>query len=321
MVDLEVRRLGRTQMEPKALGLGGGYLGLPRLMSEEEATATIRAAIERGINFIDTAPPYGGGESERCIGLALAGGWREKVYLQTKVGSHPRFFHDFSKEATSWSLANSFKQLQTDYVDSVLIHGPRYDMEPLLAPGACLDVLLDWKAQGRIGHLGIAVRQHEFHQQAMETGAIDIVLSFLDYSLLNQSLAKTTIPLALERDVGVIMGRVLVGSLLAGPEPQRVKEKQSLDQDGNLIPAAIGGPDDPAVVPRVHQMWQWCQERGLNIRDLAMQFALNAPVAGNGIILVGPSNRRELAEVYASATTEVPEAVWQDFEAAFGIRI
>ena len=216
MVDLEVRRLGRTEMKPKALGLGGGYLGLPELMSEEEATATIRAAIERGINFIDTAPPYGDGESERCIGLALAGGWREKVYLQTKVGSHPRFFHDFSKEATSWSLANSFKQLQTDYVDSVLIHGPRYDMEPLLAPGACLDVLQDWKAQGRIGHLGIAVRQHEFHQQAIETGAIDIVLSFLDYSLLNQSLAKTTIPLALERDVGIIMGRVLVGSLLAG---------------------------------------------------------------------------------------------------------
>ena len=321
MVDLEVRRLGRTEMKPKALGLGGGYLGLPALMSEEEATATIRAAIERGINFIDTAPPYGGGESERCIGLALAGGWREKVYLQTKVGSHPRFFHDFSKEATSWSLANSFKQLQTDYVDSVLIHGPRYDMEPLLEPGACLDVLIDWKAQGRIGHLGIAVRQHEFHQQAIETGAIDIVLSFLDYSLLNQSLAKTTIPLALERDVGIIIGRVLVGSLLAGPEPQRVPEELSLDRDGNLIPAAIGGPDDPSVVPCTHQMWQWCQERGLNIRDLAIQFALHAPVAGNGIILVGTTNRRELGEVYASATTEVAEAVWQDFEAAFGIGI
>ncbi len=163
MVDLQVRRLGRTEMKPKAFGLGGGYLGFPELTSEEEATAMIREALERGIDFIDTAPPYGDGESERRIGLALAGGWREKVYLQTKVGSHPRFFHDFSKEATSWSLENSFKQLQTDYVDSVLIHGPRYDMEPLLAPEACLDVLLDWKAQGRIGHLGIAVRQHELH--------------------------------------------------------------------------------------------------------------------------------------------------------------
>ena len=100
---------------------------------------------------------------------------------------------------------NSFKQLQTDYVDSVLIHGPRYDLEPLLAPGACLDVLLDWKARGRIGHLGIGVRQHELHQRAIETGAIDIVLSFLDYTLLDQSLAKTTIPLALEHDIGMAL--------------------------------------------------------------------------------------------------------------------
>ena len=212
------------------------------------------------------------------------------------------------------------KQLQTDYVDSVLIHGPRYDMEPLLAPGACLDVLLDWKAQGRIGHLGIGVRQHELHQRAIETGAIDIVLSFLDYTLLDQSLAKTTIPLALEHDIGIILGSVLLGSLLAGPEPQRVQE-QPLDQDGNLIPAAIGGPTDPAVAPRAHHMWQWCQERGLNIRDLAMQFALNAPVEGNGMVLAGPANRKEFDEVYASATTEVAETVWQDFEAAFGIRI
>jgi aryl-alcohol dehydrogenase-like predicted oxidoreductase len=110
-------------------------VGLPERTSEEEATATIRAAIERGIDFIDTAPQYSDGASERRVGLALAGGWREKVYLQTKVGSHPRFFHDFSKEATSWSLENSFKQLQTDYVDSVLIHGPRYDMEPLFRGG------------------------------------------------------------------------------------------------------------------------------------------------------------------------------------------
>ena len=320
MVDLQVRRLGRTEIKPKALGLGCGYLGLPELTSEEEATATIREAIERGIDFIDTAPQYGDGASERRVGLALAGGWREKVYLQTKVGSHPRFFHDFSKEATLWSLANSFKQLQTDYVDSVLIHGPRYDMEPLLAPGACLDVLLDWKAQGRIGHLGIGVRQHELHQRAIETGAIDIVLSFLDYTLLDQSLAKTTIPLALEHDIGIILGSVLLGSLLAGPEPQRVQE-QPLDQDGNLIPAAIGGPADPAVAPRAHHMWQWCQERGLNIRNLAMQFALNAPVEGNGMVLAGPANRKEFDEVYASATTAVPEMVWQDFEAAFGIRI
>ena len=317
MPDLEVRRLGRTEMKPKALGLGCGHLGNPQ-RPDEEAVTTIREAIERGIDFVDTSPYYG--LSEYRVGLALVGGWREKVYLQTKVGSHPRFLRDFSKEATAWSLENSFRQLQTEYVDSVLIHGPRYDIEAPL--GACLDVLVDWKAKGRIGHIGIGVRQPEFHRRAIETGEIDIVLSFLDYTLLSQSLAKTTIPLALENDIGIIFGSPLGGSLLAGPEPVIQEDKElTHDGDGNLIPAAVGGPTDPAVAPHAHRMWQWCRERGLNIRDLAIQFVLNAPVEGNGIVLSGPASQQEFDEVYVSATTKVPETVWQDFEAAFGVRI
>ena len=118
MPDLEIRRLGRTEMKPKALGLGCGYLGDP-MRPDEEAVTTIRVAIKHGINFIDTSPEYG--VSEYRVGLALAEGWREKVYIQTKVGSHPRFLRDFSKKATIWSLENSFRLLQTDYVDSVLI--------------------------------------------------------------------------------------------------------------------------------------------------------------------------------------------------------
>ncbi len=88
MPDLEVRRLGRTELKPRALGLGGGHLGYPE-QSDNNAIETIREAIERGINFVDTSPVYG--VSERRVGLALAGGWRDKVYLETKVGSHPRF--------------------------------------------------------------------------------------------------------------------------------------------------------------------------------------------------------------------------------------
>ena len=118
MPDLEIRRLGRTEMKPKALGLGCGYLGDP-MRPDEEAVTTIRVAIKHGINFIDTSPEYG--VSEYRVGLALAEGWREKVYIQTKVGSHPRFLRDFSKKATIWSLENSFRLLQTDYMDSVLI--------------------------------------------------------------------------------------------------------------------------------------------------------------------------------------------------------
>jgi len=317
MPNLEVRRLGRTEMKPKALGLGCGHLGDPK-RPDEEAVTTIHEAIERGINFVDTSPYYGVSESR--VGLGLAGGWREKVYLQTKVGSHPRFLRDFSKEATTWSLENSFKQLQTDYVDSVLIHGPRYDIEAPLAD--CLDVLVDWKAKGRIGAIGIGVRQPEYHRRAIETGEIDIVLSYLDYTLLSQSAARTTIPLALENDVGIILGSPLGGSLLAGPEPHTYGEIELTSGHGTTLPpAAVGSPMDPAVLPYAHEMWQWCKEQDVNIRDLAMQFVLNAPVEGNGIVLSGPANQREFDEVYASATTMVTESVLQDFETEFGVRI
>ena len=313
MADLEVRRLGRTEMRPKALGLGSGYLGDPK-SPDDQAVETIHEAIERGINFVDTSPEYGVSESR--VGLALTGSWREKVYLQTKVGSHPKFLRDFSKEATTWSLENSFKLLRTDYVDSVLIHGPRYDIEAPLQE--CLDVLVNWKSKKRIGHIGIGVRQPEFHRRAIETGEMDIVLSFLDYTLLSQSIAETTIPLALEKDVGIILGSPLTGSLLAGPEPKIDVEKE-LPSD--LPPSLIGSRLDPAVLPVAHQMWKWCDDRDLNIRDLAIQFALQAPVEGNGIVLTGPSNLKEFDEVYKSATNEVPENVWQGFKHAFGISI
>ena len=321
MPDLEVRRLGRTEMKPTALGLGGGHLAGPE-QSDEVAIATVRSAIERGINFVDTSPDYG--FSEQRIGMALADSWRDGVYLQTKVGSHPKFLRDWSKEATTWSLENSFKMLQTDYVDSVLIHGPRFDIEEPL--GACLDVMVDWKERGRIGAVGVAVRQPEFHKRAIEAG-VDIVLSFLNYTLLDQSLADETIPFAIEHDVGIIIGSPLGNSLLAGPEPIQKEESFRVsvtgmhDEDGRIIPSAVGSYLDPTVYPPAHAMWQWCKDRNLNIRDLAIQFALNAPVKGNGIVLTGSANPTEFGEVFTAVTTPVTETVWQDFESEFGVRI
>lgn len=318
MSNLEVRRLGRTEMKPKALGLGCGHIGFPD-QTDEAAISLIRRAIDQGIDFVDTSPYYG--LSENRVGRALAGGWRERVYLQTKVGSHPRFLRDFSKEATTWSLENSLRELQTEYIDSVLIHGPRYDIEEPL--GECLDVLLEWKAKGRIGHTGIGVRQHEFHRVSIETGKIDIILSFLDYTLLAQSVAKTTIPLAIENDVGIILGSPLHASLLAGPEPV-IHLDRSQYSDTTIkedIPAMKGGPSDRVTVLQAYKMWLWCQEREFNIRDLAIQFALNAPVEGNGIALCGPANIEEFDQIYTSATKKIPEAIWQDFDTEFHIGI
>lgn len=141
MKPLETRNLGRTGMKPTAIGLGGAAFG--GVSNSDEAVAdAIHCAIDLGINFLDTSPLYG--ESERRVGLGLAGGWREKIYLQTKTGTHPQRWQDYSAEGTRWTVENSFRLLKTDYLDSVLIHDPP-DIEMPLYPGAALDTLLKFK--------------------------------------------------------------------------------------------------------------------------------------------------------------------------------
>lgn len=289
MAELEIRRFGRTEMRVKAMGLGCGPLGEPR-RTDQEAIECVRRAIELGINFLDTSPLYE--ESERRVGLALEGGYREAIYLETKIGTHPLRRGDYSAEATKWSVDNSLKLLKTAYLDSVLIHDPD-NIEDPLGPGRCLDTLLRMKEEGIIGFVGLGVRSHTFHRRVIETGLSDISLTYLDYTLLNQSAAETVIPLAAKHDIGIILASIL-GSRhgpLTGREPQ----------------------GDPLA----HAMWAWGRERGVDIRHLAIQFCLAAPI--NGMIMPGPGTKEHVEECYRMATTEVAPEIWRDFKTQFGV--
>ena len=121
MTELPIRRLGRTEIRARALGLGCAYFGAG-YHTDRDAIDGVRRAIELGIDYVDTSPAYG--ESERRVGLALEGGYRNKIYLQTKTGTHPSRRQDYTAEGTRWSVENSLRLLKTDYFDSVLIHDP-----------------------------------------------------------------------------------------------------------------------------------------------------------------------------------------------------
>ena len=281
------RRLGRTELRVTALSLGCASIGNVH-HTDREAIETVRGAIELGINFLDTSPAYY--ESERRVGLALAGGWRERVYLETKVGTHPSRRGDYSARATRWSVENSLRQLKTDYLDAVLIHDPS-DIESPLAPGHALDELLDLKGRGVIGHVGLGVRSHDSHRRAIETGLCEIVLTYLDYTLLDQSAARTTIALAQAHDVGLILGSVLGIGKLTGVEPT-----------GDAT---------------AHAMWDWCRRRGFSVRDFALQFCLSATFECT--VMPGPGSPEHLAEVWGSAHRDIPAELWGDFQAEFGL--
>lgn len=292
--ELETRRMGRTEMRPNALALGAAWLSSNQ---DDEVIGAIRKAIELGINYIDTYP----GHREHLWGEALSDGLREKVYLQAKVGTHPERRKDFSADGTRWSVMNSLKDMRTDYLDALLIHDP-LDMESVLGKGCALDTLLEMKDEGLIKNIGAGVRSHEFHKELIETGHIDLILTFLDYTLLSQSVAKTTLPLAREHDVGIILASPLGMGSLTGKEPNVDEERRR-------------NPDEE---PKAHAIWKWCQERSVNIRHLALQFCLAAPI--DGVVMFGPADQAQVEDGYEAATADISEEIWQDFETQFGIK-
>ena len=304
MTKLATRRMGRTEMTPRALGLGGAWWAAG---PADETIAGIHRAIELGINYIDTYP----GEAEERWGEALAGGRREKVYLQGKVSRLTKRRSDHSAGATRQSIEASLQALRTDYLDAVLIHGydrPEdleevEDMHDPLAPGNALDELVKMKEEGMVRHIGIGARDPQVHRRAIETGQIEIVLTYLNYNLLDQSIAATTLPLARQHDVGMILASPLAMGSLTGVEPDSEVEERR----------------NPGAEPRAHAMWSWCRERGTNIRHLAMQFCLAAPI--EGIVLPGPANTQQVEEAVEAATVEIPPQIWADFKEEFGVSI
>ena len=112
--DMTYRALGRTGETVSAIGLGGWHLGLPKV-SASLATRIIRSAIDRGITFLDNSWDYNDGASERRVGTALRGGYRQRVFLMTKIDGR-------SKKDATRQLDQSLKRLRTDVIDPVQHH-------------------------------------------------------------------------------------------------------------------------------------------------------------------------------------------------------
>jgi len=304
MQKLENRRLGRTEMTPACLGLGGAWW-----RSEADTTAGIERALDLGMNFLDTYP----GQNEERWQNALAGSRRNDIYLQGKVSSHVRneMTSDHTAAATRRSVENSLRCFGTDYLDSVLIHG--YDQPDVfevhdtafsdpLAPGNALDELVKLREEGKVRHIGIGARHHDVINRAVDTGEIDLVLTYLEYNLLTQAAVHDFFPKCREHDVGVILASPLGMGLLTGRPVDAAEEHRKIRD---------------TTTPRAADMLTWCQERDLDIRHLAIQFCLKADV--ESIVLPGQASVEEVEGTYEAATSVIPDSTWQAFADAFSL--
>jgi aryl-alcohol dehydrogenase-like predicted oxidoreductase len=194
---MEYRTLGRTGLKVSEIGLGTSQTF--RLAAREDE------ALDRGINFFDTAPAYG--ESEKTLGRALAPR-RSEAIIATKVGAA-------DAGAARESIERSFERLQVDTIDLLQIHSLKAWRE--VGP-----VIEEYRKKGRVRFIGLTSRNPAHHSEmmkAMRTGAYDTVQIF--YSLAERTCTEELLPLAEKMNIGVIVLRALLGLLapdiLPGP--------------------------------------------------------------------------------------------------------
>ena len=210
---MQYRALGNTGIEISALGFGGMRLPKTQVNGEdvfdwEESVRIIREGIDRGINFVDTAPYYCNHQSEAMVGKALKDGYREKVYLSTKLPSK-----DAGYDGARKRLEESLTRLGTDYIDIYHLwstNWERYETETV--PDGQLKMALKAKEEGLIRHLSFSFHDKPENMfKFIDTGLFSSVLC--QYNLLDRS-NEEAIAYAAEKGMGVvIMGPVGGGRL------------------------------------------------------------------------------------------------------------
>ena len=217
----------RTRTFPRLPGLpisvlGFGCMRLPvvggdmKRIDEARAQPLLRDAIASGVNYVDTAYPYHGGESEPFVGRALRGGLRERVQLATKS---PTWL--VQKEA-DWErlLDEQLKRLDTDHIDFYLLHALSAARWETVQSCRGLQAMERAKADGRIRHLGFSFHDSLLVYQDI-LAAYDWEFCQLQYNFLDQGDQAGTegVRLAAERGIGVIAMEPLRGGTLAMPQP------------------------------------------------------------------------------------------------------
>jgi D-threo-aldose 1-dehydrogenase len=309
----ELRTLGRSGVEVTCLSLGTAPLGgLFRHVEDDTAIAVVKAALDAGLNYIDTAPLYGHGVAERRVGAALAaaGVERSSYVLSTKVGrlivDNPagdsdgyadappsEAIFDFTPDGIRRSLEESLERLGLSAVDVVYIHDPDDYEEQALK--VAYPVLHELREQGVVKAIGTGMNQSRIPTRFVRETDIDVVLLAGRYTLLDQTGAADLLPACLERGTSIVIGGVYNSGLLADPRPGATF---------NYAPAP------PELIARAQELERVCQAHDVPLKAAAIQFPLAHPAVAT--VLTGARDVRELTENLAMMEYDIPDALWDD---------
>lgn len=219
---------GRTGIKVSRVGFGG--IPIQRI-DQEGANCLIDSLIEHGVNYIDTARGYT--VSEELIGNAIAGR-RDKFYLATKSMARTR-------EGMEKDIEISLHNLRTDYIDLYQVHNPSMEqLDTVLAPGGAIEALMQAKAEGKIGHLGITAHSLKVFERALELDWVETIM--FPYNIV-ESQCTELLPKCREKGIAFIAMKPMAGGAI---EDGRTAMRYILDNPNVTI--AIPGMYSPDEV-------------------------------------------------------------------------
>lgn len=287
---MDYTTLTGTGLEVSRLCLGTMTYG--DQVSESEGIRLTRAAVDAGVNFIDTANVYTGGMSERIVGKAIRG-LRDKIVLATKVGgkvSDAPLDSGLSRRHILSEVEKSLKSLDTDYIDIYYMHCPDRGT-PLYET---LETLSDLVRAGKVRYVGIsnypAWQICDALNRCRSRSLAEPVVCQMVYNLITRGLEAEFFPFAKEFRRGTVVYNALAGGMLTGKHRRGAPTANTRFSLKKLYEDRYWSGRNFDAVDRLSKI---AEQSGMTISEMAMRFCIRD---GIDSILIGFSNERQLTE-------------------------
>jgi len=290
---MEFVTISGTDLKASRIGLGTWAMGgwMWGGSDEQEAVRTIRAALDKGVNLIDTAPVYGFGRSEEIVGRAIAeSGKRDQVTLATKVGLEWRdgaVFRNSSRERILREVEDSLRRLQTSYIDVYQVHWP----DPLVPIEETAETMALLYRNGKIRAVGVSNYSPQQMEQFRRAAPLDTDQP--PYNLFERQIEQDVLPFALQNGISTLTYGSLCRGLLSG----RMKpDTQFVGDDLRRVDPKFHPPRYAQYLQAVERLDHFAQENyGKRVLDLAIRWTLDQP--GVSVALWGARHPGQLALV------------------------
>ena len=315
VLNMNYRTLGHTGTKVSPLCLGAMMFGNWGNQDHDDSIRIIHRALDAGVNFIDTADVYSGGESEQIVGKALAGGKRENVVLATKVhgtmGDDPNELGN-SRRWIIKEVENSLRRLGTDWIDLYQIHRPEADTDIDETLGALTDLV----RAGKVRYIGSstfpASQIVEAQWVAEKRGRERFVCEQPPYSILVREIENDVLPTCQRYGIGVIPWSPLAGGWLSGRYRKDAELPKSLRAERIPSRYDMSLPGNQRKLEAADALAKLAEEAGMTLIEMALAFVIRHPAVTAAII--GPRTIEHVESQLSAADVQLSDDVLDEID-------